>query len=130
MKSLFVLLLLVVTVELFSQNYLYKKGSSGFHIAGLLGASSGSTLLALRPGYTFNGIVTLGLVFGSEQLSDVDINSTAIRPYLDFMVLKQGDNDAPVSVNRGNIYQYNSFPKLTGLSISTFGIILDQDQIL
>lgn len=123
MKPLFILLLIVFTGDyILSQNYLFDKGSSGFHIAGQLGASSGSTLLGIRPGYTFNGIVTLGLVLGSEHLSDVDLNSTAIRPYLDFMVLKQGENDAPVSVNLGTHYQHNSFPKLTGLSLSTFGI--------
>ncbi len=62
------------------------------------------------------------MVQGSEHLSDVDINSTAIRPYLDFMVLKQGENDAPVSVNLGTHYQHNLFPKVTGLTISNFGI--------
>ena len=64
MKTTFILLLLVVTGEPLSQNYLYEKGASGFHIAGQLGASSGSTLLGIRPGYTFNGKFTLGLVLG------------------------------------------------------------------
>ena len=121
MKTTFILLLLVVTGEPLSQNYLYEKGASGFHIAGQLGASSGSTLLGIRLGYTFNGIVTLGMVLGSEHLSEIDINSSAIRPYIDYLVLKQGENDVPVSLNMGGHYQYNSFPKISGLSLSTFG---------
>lgn len=125
MKTTIILLSIVFTGKLISQNYLYNKGSSGFHIAGQLGASSGSILLGIRPGYTFGGIVTLGMVLGSEHLSDVDINSTAIRPYIDYLVLKQGENDVPVSLNLWVHYQYNSFPKLTGLSINTIGFSLN-----
>jgi len=40
--------------NLSSQNYLFDSESSGFHIAGLMGASNGSTILGIRPGYTFN----------------------------------------------------------------------------
>jgi len=121
MKTTIILLFIVFTGELISQNYLYDKESSGFHIAGQLGASSGITLVGIRPGYTFGGIVTLGMVLGSEHISNVDINSTAIRPYIDYLVLKQGENDVPVSLKMGGHYQYNSFPKISGLSLSTFG---------
>lgn len=124
MKTTFLLLLLVVTGELLSQNYLYDKGTSGFHIAGQLGASRGSTLLGIRPGYTFNGKTTIGLVVGSGNITDLDLNSTTIRPYLDFLALKQ-DRNMPMSLNLGIHYQYNSFPKIPGLTFNTIGFSLN-----
>lgn len=122
---LFIFLIGLFQGNLISQNYLFDSNSSGFHIAGLLGASTESTLLGIRPGYTFDGKLTLGLVVGSENISDLDLNSTAIRPYIDFLALKQGENDVPISLNLGIHYQHNSFPKVPGLIFNTFGFSLN-----
>jgi len=122
---LFIILIGITQANLISQNYLFDSNSSGFHFAGQLGTSSGSTLLGFRPGYTFNGKLTLGLVVGSENISDLDLNSTAIRPYIDFLAIKQGENDAPISLNLGIHYQHNSFPKIAGLTFNTFGFSLN-----
>lgn len=125
MKNILILILVFIGKILLCQNYLYESDHSGFHIAGQLGSSSGSTLLGIRPGYTYNGKTTLGLVIGAEHLSDVGLNTTAIRPYIDYLVLKENDNDAPVSLNLGAHYQYNSFPKQSGLSLSTIGFSIN-----
>ncbi|MDZ4707719.1 MAG: hypothetical protein SH818_04885 [Saprospiraceae bacterium] len=108
-----------------SQNYLFEPNSSGFHLAGQLGTSSASTILGLGAGYTFNGKLTLGLVAGSENISDLDLNSTAIRPYIDLLAIKQGESDSPVSLNLGIHYQHNSFPKIQGLNFNTYGFSLN-----
>lgn len=102
MKTIFIIVFLGLTqFNLISQNYLFEPNSSGFHLAGLLGSSRGSTILGIRPGYTFNGNLTLGLVVGSENISDLDLNSAAIRPYIDFLAIKQGENNIPVSFEFG-----------------------------
>lgn len=122
MKTTIILLFIAfVPSSTFSQNYLYETGTSGFHISGQLGASKSSTLLGISPGYTMNGKLTFGLTVGSENFSELDLNSTAIRPYLDLIPLKQGDNNSPISLNLGVHYQSNSFPKFTDLNIYTTG---------
>jgi hypothetical protein len=121
MKKSFIFILLTFTgCNVFAQNYLFEPNSSGFHIAGQVSTSSTSTILGIRPGYTFNGKITIGLVVGSENITDLNLNSTAIRPYLDFLALKQ-DRDIPLSLNLGVHYQYNSFPKIPGLTFNTIG---------
>ncbi len=126
MKLLFILLGIAFKQGItYSQNYLFESGSSGFHIAGQVGTSKSSTILALSPGYTMNGKLTFGLTIGTENVTDYDLNSTSFRPYLDVMPLKQGDNGSPISLNLGVHYQYNTFPKLSDLSISTIGFSIN-----
>lgn len=125
MKNSFIFILLFFKGgNVFAQNYLFEPNSSRFHIAGQVGTSPGSTLLSIRPGYTFNGKTTIGLVVGSENITDLNLNSTAIRPYLDFLAIKQ-DWDVPMSINLGVHYQYNSFPKIPGLTFSTIGFSIN-----
>lgn len=126
MKTILLIILIgLIQLNLYSQNYLFDSNSSGFHFAGLLGTSKGSTLLGFRPGYTFNGKLTLGLVVGSENITDLDLNSTAIRPYIDFLAFKQGENEVPISLNLGIHYQHNSFPRVPGLTFNTVGFSLN-----
>ena len=126
MKLLFILLgIAFIQGITYSQNYLFESGSSGFHIAGQVGTSRSSTIFAISPGYTMNGKLTFGLTVGTENVTDLDLNSTIIRPYLDVIPLKQGDNGSPVSLNLGVHYQYNTFPKLSDLFISTIGFSIN-----
>ena len=126
MKLLFILLgIAFIQGITYSQNYLFESGSSGFHIAGQVGTSRSSTIFAISPGYTMNGKLTFGLTVGTENVTDLDLNSTIIRPYLDVIPLKQGDNGSPVSLNLGVHYQYNTFPKLSDLFIRTIGFSIN-----
>ncbi len=126
MKTTFIFLCIALIQCLsYSQNYLFDSGSSGFHIAGQVGTSKSSTILAISPGYTMNGKLTFGLTVGTENVTDFDLNSTSFRPYLDVMPLKQGENGSPISLNLGVHYQYNSFPKLSDLSINTIGFSIN-----
>ena len=68
-----------------------------------------------------NGKLTFGLTVGTENVTDFDLNSTSFRPYLDVMPLKQGENGSPATINLCVHYQYNTFPKLSDLSINTIG---------
>lgn len=126
MKTTIILLFIAfVQSSTFSQNYLYETGTSGFHISGQLGASKSSTLLGISPGYSMNGKLTFGLTIGSENFSELDLNSTAIRPYLDLIPLKQGENNSPLSLNLGVHYQFNSFPKLPDLNVHSLGFTIN-----
>ncbi len=126
MKTIFIFLIIAsIHGSIYSQNYLFESGSSGFHIAGQVGTSRSSTILAISPGYTMNSKLTFGLTIGTENVSDLDLNSTIIRPYLDVMPLKQGENGSLASINLGVHYQYNSFPKFLDLSINTIGFSIN-----
>ena len=52
------------------------------------------------------------MAIGYETVDDLDISSTAIAPSVNYMVLKQGEDDMPISVNINAIYQYNTFSDL------------------
>lgn len=126
MKTIFIFLIIAsIQGNIHSQNYLFESGTSGFHIAGQVGTSKSSTILAISPGYTMNGKLTFGLTVGTENVTDYDLNSSSFRPYLDVMPLKQGDNDSPISLNLGVHYQYNTFPKLSDLFIRTIGFSIN-----
>ncbi len=126
MKTTFIFLIIAfIQGNIYSQNYLFESGSSGFHLAGQVGTSNSSTILAISPGYTMNGKLTFGLTIGTENVPDFDLNSTSFRPYLDVIPLKQGDNDSPISLNLGVHYQYNTFPKISDLSITTIGFSIN-----
>lgn len=126
MKTIFIFLIIAsIQGSIYSQNYLFESESSGFHLAGQVGTSRSSTILAVSPGYTMNGKLTFGLTIGTENVTDYDLNSTSFRPYLDVMPLKQGDNRSPISINLGVHYQYNTFPKLLDLFISTIGFSIN-----
>lgn len=126
MKTTFIFLIIAfIQGNIYSQNYLFESGSSGFHLAGQVGTSNSSTILAISPGYTMNGKLTFGLTIGTENVPVFDLNFTSFRPYLDVIPLKQGDNDSPISLNLGVHYQYNTFPKISDLSITTIGFSIN-----
>ncbi len=119
MKILIIsLFLFVFSIEIYSQNIFFKENESGFHVAGQFSSSDGSTLLGIIPGYTSNGKLTIGLALGFEENSSADISSTAIRPFISYLALKQG-NSNPVSVALNAGYQYNTFSDFDGLTAST-----------
>lgn len=109
------LFLFVFSIELYSQNIFFKENESGFHAAAQFSSSDGSTLFAIIPGYTLNGKLTFGLGLGFEENSSADLSSTAIRPFISYLALKQG-NSNPVSVALNGGYQYNTFSDYDGLT--------------
>ena len=108
MKNKLILLSLLISSSLFGQNYLFENNSSGFHIAGQISSYDGSTLLGVSPGYTSKGKLTFGITIGFEENDNLDGSSTGIKPYVSYLVIKQG-SEMPVSVGLNASYQYNTF---------------------
>lgn len=119
MKSLLTIALVLFSISLFSQNILFDQGQSGFHASAQFTSHDGSTLFGLAPGYTSNGKLTFGILIGTE--SNDDINSTVVKPFLSYLLVKQGENDMPISVSADIGYQYNTFSDLD-LTAGTVGI--------
>lgn len=113
--------LFVFINKLTSQNYLFNENESGFHVFGQFTSNEGSSLIGISPGYTFNGKLTMGLTLGFEEDNESDFSSNAIRPYIDYLVLKQ-DNNNPVSINLYGAYQHNNFPDFKDLKVNTVNL--------
>ena len=121
MKNFLLPILLLASLNLLSQNYLFDTNSSGFSVGGQLTSNNGSTLIAAIPSYTSNGKLTFGFGIGYESNDDLDLNSTAIKPSISYLVLKQGENNNPVSVGLNGSFQYNTFSDFDGLTGNTIG---------
>lgn len=119
MKTLFTSALTILTISLYSQNILFDQGQSGFHASAQFTSHEGSTLFGVAPGYTSNGKLTFGITIGTE--SNDDLNSTVIKPFLSYLLVKQGENDMPISVSGDAGYQYNTFSDLD-LTAGTIGL--------
>ena len=121
MKNNLILLILFLSSSLLSQNILFENNSSGFHLAGQISSNNGSTLIGISPGFTSNGKLTIGVTLGLEENDNLEGSSTAIKPYLSYLVMKQG-NDNPISVALNASFQHNTFSEYDDLSANTVGL--------
>lgn len=112
MKNYFILLALLIPSHAFSQTDQFDIGESGFTIYGQVSPYEYSTVLGLGASYTEDGQFSLGIAFGLEESNEFDLSSTAIRPYLTYRAVRQGENNAPLNVIVGAAYQHNTFKEL------------------
>jgi len=83
---------------------------SGFHGSALLSTGTFEDALALSPGYTIDGRITAGVDFGKGKDKINKINSTLLRPHLSFLILKQNEENMPISLNLKAGYLVNILP--------------------
>ncbi len=121
MKQLIIIIFLAVNLQ--AQNVFFKPDESGMGLAFQIGSNDGSTILGINGSYTYKGRFTGGLTIGYESNDKQGFTSTGIHPHLDYLVLKQGVDEMPISVNLYTYYQYNTFdlknytgPSVTGNS--------------
>lgn len=89
------------------QNYLMDDATSSFHAGVQISYNSFENYYALLPGYTFNGRLTLGFDIGKTQDVVNKLNSTVFRPSISYLLLKQNNENQPISVDLNVGYQYN-----------------------
>lgn len=113
---LFVYILFVfnITYGQYSPNILFNQNSSGFGLGAQLTSTNGATLVGLLPSYTINGKLSMGLGIGYQTDDDFDGGATSILPSLSYLVMKQGENGNPISLNIGGGYQYITFSESDG----------------
>ena len=94
----------------FAQNYLIQNDSSGFHGSVQLTSGTFENILAIQPGYTWNGRLTAGIDLGkgTDKIRNLTLN--IVRPNLNYLIIKQSENISPVSINLEVAYQYNILP--------------------
>ena len=107
MKIILSIILLVFSIQLFSQNYLIPEDTSTFHGAVQLSTSNFENIIALLPGYTVKGRLTFGVDLGKGKDKLNRLNSTIIRPNINYLFVKQEEGQSPASVNIEAGYQYN-----------------------
>lgn len=97
-------------------------GQNAFYLGPQFVSADESSIVGVSAGYISNGKLDLGISLGLEELNEYDISSTAVRPYIGYLVVKQGENDMPVNVRIGGAYQYNIFKDLEELTANTFSL--------
>src|SRR5690606_32359668 len=124
MKKLLLLhILLLISLHAFSQTDQFDTDESGFTIYGQIGPYEYSTVLGLGASYTESGQFTMGISLGLEESNDFDLTSTAIKPFLAYRAVRQGENNAPLNVIVGASYQHNTFKDLD-FTAGTIGLNL------
>src|SRR5690554_3437551 len=97
--SLTYLIALVVTIgNIYGQGDLFISDLNGFHLSGQISSTKESTLIGISPAYSMNDKFTFGLTLGFEESKSFDFSSTAIRPYIGFMALRQGVKESPINL--------------------------------
>ncbi|MFT4533955.1 MAG: hypothetical protein ACJA1A_003031 [Saprospiraceae bacterium] len=93
-----------------AQNYLIQNDSSGFHGSVQLTSGNFENILAIQPGYTWNGRLTAGIDLGkgTDKIRNLTLN--IVRPNLNYLIIKQSESISPVSINLEVAYQYNILP--------------------
>ncbi len=93
-----------------SQNYLMSSDQTGFHGSALLSTGTFEDALALSPGYTIDGRLTAGVDFGKAKDKINKLNSTVFRTHVSYLILKQNEENMPVSINLKAGYLINILP--------------------
>ncbi len=119
-KRLITLLLVLFSISSYAQNYLFEDGESGAHIFGQIGSFQGTTVLGIAPGYTWNGRTSFSVTAGRERNDDWDITVFDLKPYLSHMILKQNEDDMPISFALGAAYQYSFSPDDKDTKVHTY----------
>lgn len=107
MKYLMFTFLLALSTRGLAQNYLITDERSTFHGSVLLSTSNFENIVAILPGYTVKGRLTFGFDFGKAKDKLNKLNSTIIRPNINYLIIKQDNGGLPFSLSAEAGYQYN-----------------------
>ena len=110
--SINIFLLLLIQIDAFGQNYLMSDNHSGLHAGAQFSYNTFERHYAFLPGYTFDGRLTLGFDLGKTNDVVTKTNSTVLRPNISYLLVKQGIEGPPVSIDLNAGYQYNWLPQI------------------
>ena len=97
---------LCIVIPFYGQ-VLFEKDSSGFELATQFSINKRSTLIAVGSSLTLGGRILLGLAIGREFAHQSDDKSTAVRPSLGYIPIKQNEK-VPFSIVTYLAYQDNA----------------------
>lgn len=112
---LLVPLFMVLSHFMYSQNYLFDAGQSGFHLGGQITSFDGGSVFGITPGYTSNGKLTTTLGIGFTDYDSFG-SGTSLRPGISYLVMKQDNGSNPVSIGLNASYQYDTYSDLEGFN--------------
>lgn len=119
--------ILILTNSTFSQSRFLKPGISGFGIGGEYLTNSDADGFGGALGYSVNGFFDIGVAIGristKNALFSDELKATTIAPGLNFIFLKQGQNNVPLSVSFSGSYARGLFDSgdldLLGVDLSS-----------
>ncbi|MCB0670237.1 MAG: hypothetical protein KDC80_30630 [Saprospiraceae bacterium] len=117
MKFTLIPFLLLVLFPAYGQ-VLFERDSSGLEVQSQFSFHKQSTVIGIGPSLVLGGRIALGFAIGKEFAKDSDARSTAVRPSLGYIPIKQNDR-IPFSIVTFLAYQDNS-SKTEELNLSTF----------
>lgn len=94
------------------QNFMMSENQTGLHAGAEIAFNSFENFYAIYPGYTLNGRLTFGFGLGKNKDIVNKINSTFLRPYVSYLLIKQSPDNSPVSIDLNLGYQYNYVQQL------------------
>ncbi|MCH8536032.1 MAG: hypothetical protein LAT51_13250 [Flavobacteriaceae bacterium] len=110
-----------------SQSIFLEKGQNGFSVGGAFSSNDDATSLTGSFGYSFSGILDLGLSVGrvgfDDQIFNEDYNATFFTPSVSYLVIKQNEQ-IPISFQLGGAYERSLFSG-KGLSANNVDITGD-----
>ena len=106
-KYICFLFFFILSFNTTAQNYLMKDQHSSFHTGVQISYNTFENHYAVLPGYTFNGRLTVGFDIGKTKDLVNKINSTVFRPNVSLLILKQNNDELPISFDLNLGYQYN-----------------------
>jgi hypothetical protein len=122
MKQIVFLFFLALGLQLHGQAILFDQNKSGFALGGSLSSNQGNTVFLATPSYVSNGKLELGFSFGSSRNEDSDLNATLVGPNIGYLVMKQGENNNPVSIGLKASYGYFDYTAFEDLSASALSL--------
>lgn len=104
MKIIIAIIMILPTLVLSQGQYL-EKGQNGFGVRAGFGTNEDMNLLGVDVGYSYNGIIDIGIGYAKGTTKDEPkLSANMIHPLVSFYLLKQNDT-MPLSFSAGVGYQ-------------------------
>lgn len=119
LKTLFAFIIIIFCGSNSFSQLIVNDGENAFDLSFQIGSYEASTVVGISPSYIISGRTEFGLTIGYEDINGYDISSTAIRPFVSYIALRQTD-EMPINFGLSAAYQYNTFDGVDGLTFNTF----------
>lgn len=129
-KWLFLCFVMLSLTQVYTQGYYYELGQNGFTMGGSISSNNGSTLFGVIPSYTFNGKLSMGLGLGISDSNDFGSSSTFVGPFINYLVVKQGEKDIPLNVGLGGGFQHSTYKDIDDLTANSINVHCDISHVV
>ncbi|GAA5225251.1 hypothetical protein GCM10025777_58820 [Membranihabitans marinus] len=116
--------------QVYSQGYFYDLGQNGFTMGANISSNNGTTLFGVEPSYTLNGKLSMGLGLGISDSNDFGSSSTFVGPFINYLVVKQGEKDIPLNVGLGGSFLHSTYKDIDDLTVNIISVHCDISHVV